>query len=120
MLVKANLRLTDVLVLSYLTPALLTTRKSEGLAASRKERQPPLQRGKPMSATSPYLNLPLRDEPEVRRARLKVSLEKNKAVGRAEGLSDEIMDESNRDILLAFDTAEAVRGLFEQIGSGIK
>lgn len=51
-------------------------------------------------------------EPEVRRAQLAAALEENRAVGRAEGFSDEFITQSNRDILRAFDTAEAIGSLF--------
>lgn len=51
-------------------------------------------------------------EPEVRRRELAAALEQNRAQGRAEGLSDEIITQSNNDILRAFDMAEAFGSLF--------
>lgn len=56
-----------------------------------------------------------RPEPEVRRARLRATLEKNRAQGRAEGLSDEIITQSNNDIVRAFDTTEAFADLFRAL-----
>lgn len=70
--------------------------------------------------TSPYLDLLPRAEPEVRRARLKASLEATRAQGRAEGVSDALIDEANRDALRAFDNAEVARSLFELFGPGLK
>lgn len=63
-------------------------------------------------SVSPYLNPPLREEPEVRRAKLKAALEETIAVGLAEGIPLSMIEESNRDILRAFDMAEAFGSMF--------
>ena len=69
--------------------------------------------------TSPYLRQVPRGEVEVRRAKFKAALEKNRAVGRAEGLSDAIIDECNRDMIRAVEMGDVWRDIFEQI-AGIK
>lgn len=73
-----------------------------------------------MPATSPYLNLPPRDELEVRRAKFKAALERNVAVGLAGGIPLSIIEESNRDMLRASDMAEAFGSLLDGLMSGIK
>jgi hypothetical protein len=73
-----------------------------------------------MPATSPYLNLPLRDEPEVRRAKFKAALERNIAIGLAEGIPLSVIEESNRDMLRASDMAKAFGDLLRGLSGGIK